>query len=185
MERKQDARFVVWITGLPASGKSTLAAALKAQLEERGVNVAHLESDALREVLTPDPAFDDRERDRFYAQLTFLGELLTRHGVAVILDATANQRAYRDRARARIANFVEVYLECPLATCEARDPKGIYRKARSGELTHVPGLQAVYEPPERPELVLHSGQESPEAQARRILGVLLEKQFIPPHVPGP
>jgi adenylylsulfate kinase len=146
--KTQDA-FAVWVTDLPASGKSTIVAALTAQLTARGVDVAVLESDALRQILTPRPHYDEDERDTFYRQMVYLGALLTRHGVPVIFDATANRHIYRDRAQQQISKFLEVYVDCPLETCMARDSKGIYRKAREGAANTVPGLQAAYEPPER------------------------------------
>ena len=104
VERKEEAQeaFAVWITGLPASGKSTLAAALKAQLAARGVAVAVLESDVLRRIFTVHPRYDEAERDVFYRQVAYVGELLVEHGVPVIFDATANRRLYRDRARHEI-----------------------------------------------------------------------------------
>ena len=142
--------FAVWITGLPASGKSTVAAALRKELASRGVNAAVLESDELRKVLTPTPRYDDAERDFFYRALAWLGLLLTRHGVSVIIDATANRRAYRDRARREIRRFLEVFVDSPLSVCIARDPKGIYRGGSEGRLTGVPGLTAEYEPPRSP-----------------------------------
>jgi adenylylsulfate kinase len=98
----------VWITGLPASGKSTLAAALKAQLAAHGVDEAVLESDVLRRIFTVHPRYDEAERDVFYRQIAYVGELLVEHGVPVIFDATANRRLYRDRARREIPRFIEV-----------------------------------------------------------------------------
>lgn len=139
--------FAVWITGLPASGKSTLAAALKGELAQRGVQAAVLESDELRRILTPKPRYDEEERDAFYGAMLHLGLLLLRQGVPVIFDATANLRRYRDRARELIPRFFEVYVDTPLDVCRARDPKGLYRAAPGS----LPGLQAPYEPPPRPE----------------------------------
>ena len=124
--------FAVWITGLPASGKSTVAAALAEELRARGVAVEVLESDALRRVFTPHPRYDEAERDAFYGQIAFIGALFARHGIAVIFDATANLRAYRDRARQQIPRFLEVYVDTPLEVCMRRDPKGIYRDGRRG-----------------------------------------------------
>jgi adenylylsulfate kinase len=170
--------FAVWITGLPASVKSTLTSALKALLEANGVDVAVLESDVLRQVLTPQPHYDDQEREAFYHQMVYIGGLLVGHGVPVIFDATANRRSYRDRARQQIPRFLEVYVDCPLETCVARDPKGIYRAAREGAAATVPGLQAAYEPPEKPDLVLSSEGQTPEAAAQRVMAKLLEKDYL-------
>lgn len=173
--------FAVWITGLPASGKSTLTAALKAQLESRGIEAAVLESDALRKVLTPHPRYDEEERDTYYRQMVFIGTLLTRHGVPVIFDATANRRAYRDAARSQIPFFIEVYVDCPLEVCQARDPKGIYRAAGAGTATTVPGVQSSYEPPEHPEIVMHGQRETPELAAARVIAKLTDLGYVPIH----
>lgn len=171
--------FAIWITGLPASGKSTLAAEVVRALASRGVEAAVLESDALRRVLTPRPVYSDEERDTFYGAMAWIGALLVRHGVPVVFDATANLREHRARARKAIARFVEVHVDTPLAVCEARDPKGIYEAARRGAATSVPGVQAPYEAPERPDLVVHGGRESPEAAARRVVTLLQARGYLP------
>ncbi len=171
--------FAVWITGLPASGKSTLAAALSRELSNRGIDVAVLESDALRRILTPHPCYSEEERDVLYGAMAYVGRLLTEHGVPVIYDATANRRIHRDRARQHIPQFVEVYVDCPLDVCIGRDPKGIYQKARQGEATTVPGIQSAYEPPENPEVIVRGDQEAPEVAARRIVATLVEKGYLP------
>ncbi|KRT70699.1 MAG: adenylyl-sulfate kinase, adenylylsulfate kinase [candidate division NC10 bacterium CSP1-5] len=171
--------FAVWITGLPASGKSTVAAALKREIEARGVTVAILESDSLRQVFTPHPLYTEEERDVFYGAMVYVGRLLTEHEVPVIFDATGNRRKYRERARQQIPRFVEVYVDCPLDVCVARDPKGIYRRAREGAAATVPGFQAMYEPPENPEIVVRGDEEAPEVAARRVAAVLVEKGYLP------
>jgi adenylylsulfate kinase len=170
--------FAVWITGLPASGKSTLAAAIKTQLAAIGIDVAVLESDELRKVFTPDPCYDEKERDVFYRQMVYVGVLLANHGVPVLFDATANRRAYRERARQQFSRFLEVYVDSPLETCIARDPKAIYRQARQGGASTVPGMQADYEPPEQPDLTLHGDRESPDAAAKRLIAKLIERGYI-------
>ena len=170
--------FAVWLTGLPSSGKSALAAALSRQLAARGISAAVLESDILRRVLTPNPVYSEEERDVFYRAMAYIGKLLTDHGVPVIFDATANRRAYRDHARREIARFVEVYVDCPLSVCIARDPKGIYKRGQEGGTNHVPGLQADYEPPQHPDLVIRADQEAPEEAARRVLAELSARNYL-------
>jgi adenylylsulfate kinase len=167
----------IWITGLPASGKSSLASELALRLRDRGLPVVVLESDTLRKVLTPLPNYSEEERDRFYRMLAGIGDIITRSGVTVIFDATANLRAYRDNARSLIPRFIEVFIDCPLEVCRARDPKGIYARAASGAPGTVPGIQAPYEPPLRPEVVLDcraDSSEGAELVIRRIqeLGLL-------------
>lgn len=142
--------FALWLTGLPASGKSAIARELVRRLHERGVDVSVLESDVMRTQLTPFPRYDDQDREFFYGRLAEIGELLSRYR-PVVFDATANRRAYRDAARARIERFAEVYVDTPLEVCRARDPKGLYRA----------GMQIPYEPPLAPELVVHGTQDVP------------------------
>lgn len=158
--------FAVWITGLPASGKSTITSQLRSLLKERGIDVEVLESDVLRQTLGG--GYEETGREAFYQRVVWLGTLLVAHGIPVIFDATANRRSYRDAARKQIERFVEVFVDVPLETCMARDPKGIYRNA-GGD---VPGLQAPYEPPLHPDLVIDGIRESPRDAARRILAVL-------------
>ncbi len=167
--------FAVWITGIPASGKSTLAVALLKELETRGVRAARLESDAMRTVLTPKPAYTEDERGCFYGILTWMAGLLTDHGVPVVLDATANRREYREAARGRLARFLEVYVETPLTVCRERDPKGIYRIGGS-----VPGLQDAYEVPERADVTVRGDRESPEEAARRVIDALQARGWLGP-----
>lgn len=171
--------FAVWITGLPASGKSTIAGCLKTLLDEQGVDVAVLESDVLRKVFSENARYRDSDRDAFYRRMIWIGVLLTRHGVPVIFDATANRRLWRDEARRQIPKFVEVFVDVPLRTCIERDPKGIYRSAAEGRASNVPGMQAAYEPPENPELVIDGTREEPLDAARRIIPVLNSKSYWP------
>lgn len=137
-----------------------------------------LESDALRQIFTPHPRYDEEERDTFYRQMAYVGALLTQHGVPVIFDATANRRIYRERARQQIPKFLEIYVDCPLAVCMERDPKGIYRKAKQGGADSVPGLQAEYEPPEKPDLVVSGNRETPDAAAERVVAELVKRGYI-------
>lgn len=167
--------FAVWVTGLPASGKSTLTRALVARLAEHGVRVEVLESDALRKILPT--GYDDAGRDTFYNAMLWIGERLVAHGVPVVFDATANRRRYRDRARERIGRFIEVHVDVPLEVCVGRDPKGIYGIAKAGNAASVPGVGTPYEPPVEPEVRVTGESDSGEA-ARRIVTVLVEKGYL-------
>jgi len=170
--------FAVWLTGLPASGKSTIARALRDMLASRGVDIAVLESDVFRAILSPEATYSDEDRRTFYRSFSYVGRLLTDHGVPVVFDATAYRRAYRRYARATIAHFVEVYVDCPRSTCEARDPKRLYEKARVGEIASMPGCQAEYEPPLNPDLIVAGDSEPPEQAARRIVALLETNGYI-------
>jgi len=178
MPSDPEAAFAVWLTGLPASGKSTIARALSAELATRGVRAAVLESDAVRREITPQPKYGDTDRDAFYATLAYLARVLVLHGVPVIIDATANRRAYRDRAREAIPRFIEVYVRCPLPVCQARDPKGIYRRGAEGTAQNVPGVSAPYEPPSMPEVVVDGERDDPTAAARNIASALAKKGYL-------
>jgi adenylylsulfate kinase len=164
--------FAVWLTGLPASGKSAIAKALLDELHRQGIDAALLESDALRTQLTPFPRYDEAERDEFYATMARWGADLVGRGTPVIFDATANKQAYRDAARRDIARFAEIFVDTPIAVCAARDPKGLYRKKSTITL---PGLQAPYEAPPAPELVVHGDRGTP-AQAASAIVELLERR---------
>ena len=164
----------IWITGLPASGKSTITAALRPQLEAMGLDVEVLESDEVRRHLTPSPTYSHEERDLFYRALAYLGSRLIARGVTVIFDATANKRAYRDLARSLIPRFIEVAVECPLEVCKERDRKGVYRKAETGASMTVPGLQDTYEPPLNPEVSIDAHRTPPAIAAERILSTVRE-----------
>jgi adenylylsulfate kinase len=169
---RQNSAFAVWLTGLPASGKSTVVAALKPQLEGLGRVVEVLESDVVRRVLTPAPTYSHEERDLFYRALAFIGARLVAHGVTVIFDATANRRVYRDFARSLIPRFIEVAVECPLELCMQRDYKGTYRRGQLGESTTVPGLQDAYEPPLNPDVTIDTTVLSAKDAAGRVLNLV-------------
>jgi adenylylsulfate kinase len=158
--------------------ENRLAVELDRQIRRLGIQVAVLESDVLRRMFSIESRYDEKNREYFYGSLAFIGRVLTEHGISVIFDATANRRAYRDRARRLIPRFLEVYVECPLETCIRRDPKGIYRKARQGEASQVPGLQTQYESPENPEIVIHGDRDNPEEAARRVVEVLVRKGWL-------
>src|SRR5512139_1427241 len=177
MPSEREPSFAVWLTGLPASGKSTIARALSALLAARGVRVVVLESDDVRRLFTPRPRYDAPERDRFYGALADFARLLAGDGVPVLVAATANLRAYRDRARAGIPRFLEVFVDCPLPVCRARDPKGIYRRAEAGSAPNVPGVSAAYEPTLRPEVAV-SGERDPAGSAGAILSALVARGFL-------
>jgi adenylylsulfate kinase len=167
--------FAIWITGLPASGKSTIVAALVPKLEGLGRPVEVLESDAVRRVLTPSPTYSSMERDLFYRALAFMGAMLVAHGVTVIFDATANRRAYRDFARSLIPQFIEVAVACPLELCMQRDYKGTYQRGQRGESATVPGLQDPYEAPLNPEVRIDTTKVSANEAAAIIVNAITNR----------
>lgn len=148
--------YIIWFTGLPASGKTTLASLLYKYLRDRGWRVEWLDSDELRRVLTPEPRYTEEERDWFYMVLAWISLLLYRNGVSVLISATGNKRRYRDYLRKRAENFIEIYLKCSLEVCIKRDYKGIYRLAFEGKSDTVPGIGSKYEEPVKPDLVVET-----------------------------
>ncbi|MBS7641156.1 MAG: adenylyl-sulfate kinase [Candidatus Bathyarchaeia archaeon] len=177
--------WCVWVTGLPGSGKSTIAHLLAEKLRAFGIHAYVLSSDELRKVMTPNPKYTEEERDMVYATLVYIARILTENGVNVIIDATGNRRRYRDEARRLIQRFMEAYLKCPLEVCVEREsrrgldsygaPSGIYAKAFRGESKTVPGIGAPYEEPLNPEVAVDSDKLSPEECAERILKVILDR----------
>ena len=171
------AAFALWITGLPASGKSTIVSHLLPKLQQIGLPVEVLESDQVRRTLTPQASYTNEERDVFYRALAFTGSRLMAHGITVIFDATASRRAYRDFARQLIPRFAEVAVHCPLAVCMERDKKGTYEKGQRLDSTTVPGLQAPYESPLNPDVTIDTTTTGPERAVRQILA-FIETRFL-------
>jgi adenylylsulfate kinase-like enzyme len=169
--------FVVWLTGAPAAGKTTIARELAALLEKEGIRPMHLESDTLRSILTPQPSYEPEERDRFYAVLADLAALLSEQGFPVLLDATAPRRAHRRRGREKIRAFLEVFVRTPREVCEARDPKGLYRLGREGRAPHLPGAAEPYEEPEAAEVTV-AGDADARESARRVLAALASRGWL-------
>jgi adenylylsulfate kinase len=167
-----NAGFVIWFTGLPAAGKTTVARAVQSQLTAQGIQTVLLDSDELRAVLTPTPTYSDAEREWFYSVLVYLAAWLARGGVNVLIAATANRRAYRQAARSQIERFAEVYVQCALVICRQRDPKGIYARAAQGGASHVPGLGSHFEPPDKPEATVCTEQGTPADAAQVVLAQL-------------
>ncbi|MDX1631911.1 MAG: adenylyl-sulfate kinase [Thermoanaerobaculia bacterium] len=176
---------VVWITGHPASGKSTLAERVVEVLRGRGTVTLWLDSDDLRRTLTPDPTYSEEERDRFYGSLGHFAVLGAEGGAVAVVSATAPRRRYRDDVRERVSRFAEVFLECETEVLESRDPKGLYAGARRGEIERLPGLGAPYEAPTDPELRLDSGELEPEELAEAVLDWIEAAGLLDSRAPEP
>lgn len=167
--------FAVWLTGLSGAGKSAIARHVVDQLRIRGISVAVLESDVMRTQLTPFASYEDKERDEFYRMLADIGAMLVSRGKPVFIDATANRRAYRDRARRAIGRFAEVYVSTPLEVCAARDTKGFYK---SKDMKTLPGIQVAYEAPAAPELVISGARGTPGDAASEVVALLERRGWI-------
>jgi adenylylsulfate kinase len=162
---------VIWLTGRPAAGKSTLAGAVHARLAELGHAACVLDGDVVRDALVPAPGYDEEGRLAFYATLGRLAAYLAGQGLIVLVPATAHQRAFRAHARAIAPRFVEVYVSASGEACAQRDVKGLYARAHAGELAGLPGVDAVYEEPIAPDIVAAGGRDR-EAAERIVKAVL-------------
>jgi adenylylsulfate kinase len=170
--------FAIYLTGLPSSGKTTLAQAIREILSQEGIYVQVIDSDEMRLILTPNPTYSSQERDWFYEALAFIAALLVNNGVNVIIAATAPLQAHRQAARARMDRFTEVHLSCSVEVCRVRDSKGLWERADAGEIRTLPGAGAPYEPPESPEISVNTGHLSAEAAATLVINQLKKKGFI-------
>lgn len=161
--------IAIWLTGLISAGKSTLGDRLLSRLRAAGRKVEILDGDMVRQTLCKDLGFTKEDRDENIRRIVFVAELLTRNGIVVIVSVISPYRAVRDQVRSRIPEFMEVYVNAPLEICERRDVKGLYRRARAGELRGVTGIDDPYEPPLRPEVECRTDVETIEQSVQKIL----------------
>lgn len=164
--------FTLWFTGMSGAGKSTISNLLEKRLREMGAKVEVLDGDVVRTNLSKGLGFSKEERDINVRRIGFVCELLSRNGVIAIAAAISPYRAVRDEVRARTANFVEVYVECPVEVLAERDVKGLYKKALAGEIPQFTGITDPYEPPASPEVTVNSSKETPEESVARIWATL-------------
>jgi adenylylsulfate kinase len=173
--------WCIWITGLPGSGKSTIANLLLDKLKKKNIHAQLISIDMLRHAVTPKPTYSEEERDTVYAALVFTAKLLTQNGTNVIIDATGNRRRYRDQARKQIKKYIEAYLHCPLNLCIQREtqrknthqaPKQVYKKGLTGKSQTVPGINVPYEPPVHPEITINTAKSTPEQSTQKILNTI-------------
>jgi adenylyl-sulfate kinase len=173
--------FVVWLTGLSASGKTTIANILEPELEARGLVVDHLDGDIVRTHLSKGLGFSKEDRDTNIARIGWVASRLARAGAAVVVSAISPYEAARRHARSLVeqhAPFVEIHVATPLAECARRDPKGLYAAAFAGELDEFTGISAPYEEPAEPELRLDTTGVSPSESAAAVLARLVELNLI-------
>ena len=174
-----DNGFVLWFTGLSGAGKSTLAEYLTPVLRERGVKIEVLDGDVVRTNLSKGLGFSKEDRDTNIRRIGFVANMLARNGVGAITAAISPYTAIRDECRGMCeATFVEVYVEAPLEVVEERDTKGLYKKARAGEIKNFTGVSDPYEAPVNAEIVVHTGQESIEESGAKILDYLVTKGLV-------
>jgi adenylylsulfate kinase len=173
-----DKGFILWFTGLSGSGKTTISKALEPELKARGCKVEILDGDIVRTNLSKGLGFSKADRDTNILRIGFVANLLSRNGIVTITAAISPYQAIRDEVRAMESNFVEVYVKAPLEVCEARDVKGMYAKARKGEIKGFTGIDDPYEEPLNPEIICYTEQESVQESVTKILGNLEELGYI-------
>ena len=172
---------VVWFTGLSGSGKSTLANAVAHLLHERKHHTYVLDGDNVRHGLNKNLGFSPEDREENIRRVGEVAKLFVDAGTVVMTAFISPYRADRDQARALITDdrFVEVYVECPLDVCEERDPKGLYKKARAGEIKEFTGISAPYEAPKKPEVVVNTADLSILESAQMVIAYLEETSLVP------
>jgi adenylylsulfate kinase len=166
------AGLTVWFTGLSAAGKSTLARTVAAELAALGVSTEVLDADDLRKHLNRDLGFTKTDRDENIRRIAYVAGLLTRQGVVVLVAAVSPYRAAREEARRQIGAFAEVHADAPPSVCEERDPTGLYRRMRAGEVQHIAGFDDPYEPPLTPELRCHTNLETVQESVAKVVALV-------------
>ena len=170
--------FTVWLTGLPCSGKSTISIELARRLRSLGHRVEILDGDLVRQHLSKELGYSREDREANVRRIAYVAGLLARNGVVVIVAAVSPFVAMRAEARRQLVRFSEVYVSCPLAECERRDVKGMYARARAGELRGFTGVDAPYEPPPNPDVMLDTEREGVEECAHRITSALRQQGYL-------
>lgn len=171
--------FVLWLTGLPGAGKTTIARILEEKLRARGFKVEVLDGDEVRANLSPNLGFSKEDREIHAKRVAYVSHLLARNGVVVVVALISPYRSFRENARKLIGQkFVEVWVKATSETCKKRDPKGLYKKAGSGQISNLTGIQDPYEPPLNPELVVDTEYESQFESALKILEGAVRLGFV-------
>ena len=165
--------LAVWFTGLSGSGKTTLCRSVCTELLARGIGAEILDADDLRNHLNRDLGFSKEDRDENIRRIGFVAHLLTRKGLVALVAAISPYRSIRDEVRRTIRNFLEVYVDTPLSVCESRDPKGLYKKARAGEIRGFTGVDDPYEPPLSPEIHCATDREDLKVSTGKVVSDIL------------
>ncbi len=168
-----DNSFVIWLTGLSGSGKTTIAKRLYSELARKNRKVERLDGDVIRG-LFPSTGFSKQDRDDHIKRIGFMASRLENHGVAVIASFISPYTETRNFVRDMCRNFIEVYVSAPLSVCEKRDVKGLYKKARAGEIENFTGIDDPYEAPDKPEIIIDSEKETVEESVSKILKYIEE-----------
>lgn len=171
--------FTLWFTGLPSSGKSTLADALAKELETKyALPVERLDGDVVRQTICKDLGFSAEDRQKNIERITLIAKLLTKNRAAVLTSFVSPYRQVRENSRKEIGDFIEVYTKCPVEECIRRDPKGNYKKALAGEIPNFTGISDPYEEPATPEIVVETDKENVAQCIQKITKSLKEMRYL-------
>jgi adenylylsulfate kinase len=176
--------FCLWLTGLPSAGKTTISHTLAPLLTARGWRVELLDGDEVRKGLSADLGFDRASREQHARRVTFVAKLLARNGVIPIVALISPYATSRAQARQQVGRFVEVYIKTPVEVCELRDVKGLYKRARAGEIHEFTGVDDPYEPPEHPEITVDTTQMTPDQSAAYVISELERLGWLPTAQPA-
>ncbi len=171
--------FVLWFTGLSGAGKTTLAKALMPKLQEIGMRVERLDGDTVRQSLTKDLGFSKEDRDMNIERVTFVAKLLSRNNVAVLASFISPYAETRDYVKSETTNFIEVFVSAPLDVCEDRDVKGMYAKARAGEIKNFTGISDPYEEPVNPDIEVPTHEQTVDESADFLVAELEKRGLLP------
>ncbi|MFX1311010.1 MAG: adenylyl-sulfate kinase [Promethearchaeota archaeon] len=171
--------FTLWFTGLPCSGKTVIADAVAEELRKKGMKVERLDGDIVRKSLTRDLGFSKEDRNMNIERVTFVAKLLTRNGVAVLASFVSPYNKIRAYSRKEIGDYILVYVKCSLEKCEERDVKGMYAKARAGEIEDFTGINHPFEEPNDPDIIIETDNQSIEESKEKILRSLNELGYLP------
>lgn len=169
----------IWFTGVPAAGKSTIAAEVEKRLLGMGQRIQNLDADQVRKNISPELGYTPEARDMNTKRLAYMQSLLTRNGVHAIVAAVSPKRRFRDRAREWNDKFMEVWVKCPLEECKRRDPKGLYARGERGEVQDIAGWHMPFEDPERAELILDTTRQSVEQCADLVIQTMMDLGWLP------
>jgi len=169
---------VIWLTGIPGSGKTTLALELKKFYDQKGLPIDILDGDEVRKTLSKDLGFSPEDRKEHNRRVIFVAKILAKNGVTTIIPLISPYRETREFARKEIPNFVEVWVKASVDECKKRDPKGLYKKAMAGEIKNLTGLQAPYEEPQNAELVLDTEKHTVEESAELIISTVKKLGYL-------
>jgi len=171
--------FTLWFTGLPCSGKSVLADALANDLKRKGMKVERLDGDIVRKSLTRDLGFTEEDRNKNIERVTFVAKLLTRNGVAVLASFVSPYNKIRAYSREEIGNYILVYVKCPVEVCEERDVKGMFAKARAGEIKDFTGIDHPFEEPDSSDIIVDTDKQTVQESKEIIIEALEKMGYLP------